>query len=134
MGLILSMIVVVAALLIVTTLIMLVITKAREIAILKAMGASKGSILRVFVIEGSLIGLVGTGLGTILGLIGCAVLKEYGYPLETDVYYLSELPVVVEPGNVAIIAVGAFVLCFLATLYPAWKASSVDPVEGLRYE
>jgi len=134
MGLILSMIVVVAALLIVTTLIMLVITKAREIAILKAMGASKGSILRVFVIEGSLIGLIGTVLGTILGLIGCGVLKEYGYPLETDVYYLSELPVVVEPGNVAIIAAGAFVLCFLATLYPAWKASSVDPVEGLRYE
>jgi len=134
MGLILSMIVVVAALLIVTTLIMLVITKHREIAILKAMGASKWSILRIFVMEGSLIGLVGTVLGTILGLIGCAVLEEYGYPLETDVYYLSELPVVVEPDNVVVIMVGALLLCFLATLYPAYKAASVDPVEGLRYE
>ncbi|MBW1881500.1 MAG: FtsX-like permease family protein, partial [Deltaproteobacteria bacterium] len=134
MGLILSMIVVVAALLIVTTLIMLVITKGREIAILKAMGASKRSILRIFVIEGSVIGFVGTVLGTVLGLIGCAVLEEYGYPLETDVYYLSELPVVVEPYNVVVITIGAFLLCFLATLYPAYKAASVDPVEGLRYE
>jgi lipoprotein-releasing system permease protein len=134
MGLILSMIVVVAALLIVTTLIMLVITKAREIAILKAMGAARRSILRIFVMEGCVIGLVGTVLGTILGLVGCAVLKEYGYPLETDVYYLSELPVVVEPANVTSIAIGAFLLCFLATLYPAYKAASVDPVEGLRYE
>ncbi len=134
MGLILSMIVVVAALLIVTTLIMLVITKGREIAILKAMGASRASILRIFVIEGSLIGLIGTLVGTGVGLIGCEILREYGYPLETDVYYLSELPVVVEPSNVVTIAVGAFVLCFLATLYPAWKAASLDPVEGLRYE
>jgi len=134
MGLILSMIVVVAALLIVTTLIMLVITKGREIAILKAMGASNGSILRIFVIEGSVIGLVGTILGTILGLVGCWVLKQYGYPLETDVYYLSELPVVVEPINVVVISISAFLLCFLATLYPAWKAAALDPVEGLRYE
>lgn len=134
MGLILSMIVFVAALLIVTTLIMLVITKAREIAILKAMGAGRRSILRMFVFEGSLIGAVGTAVGTALGLGGCVFLKWYGYPLETDVYYLSELPVVIDPYNVVTIAVSAFVICFVATLYPAWKAASVDPVEGLRYE
>ncbi|MFT6232821.1 MAG: lipoprotein-releasing system permease protein [Myxococcota bacterium] len=134
MGLILSMIVFVAALLIVTTLIMLVITKAREIAILKAMGAGRGTILRIFVIEGSLIGLIGTILGTILGVAGCFFLRWYGYPLETDVYYLSELPVVIDPRNIITIAVGAFTICFIATLYPAYRASLLDPVEGLRYE
>lgn len=134
MGLILSMIVFVAALLIVTTLIMLVITKGREIAILKAMGASRGTILRIFVLEGSLIGGVGTLVGTVLGLAGCLFLRWYGYPLETDVYYLSELPVVIDPSNVATIAAVALAICFVATLYPAYKASSLDPVEGLRYE
>jgi lipoprotein-releasing system permease protein len=134
MGLILFLIVANAALLIITTLIMMVLTKGREIAILKAMGASNGSILRIFVIEGSAIGLVGTLTGTGLGLAGCRFLDWYGYPLETDVYFLSRLPVVVEWDNVVTIAVAAFVICFLATLYPAWRASSIDPVEGLRYE
>ena len=134
MGLILSMIVCVAALLIVTTLIMLVITKAREIAILKAMGAGRGSILRIFVIEGSLIGGVGTLLGTALGIFGCFVVRWYGYDLDTDVYFLAKLPVVIDPVNIVTIAVGAFLICFVATLYPAYRASLLDPVEGLRYE
>lgn len=134
MGLILGMIVVVAGLAIVITLTMLVLTKGREIAILKAMGATKRSILRIFFIEGAVIGIVGTAVGTVLGLVICAVLREYGYPLETDVYYLSELPVVVEPVNVVTIAIGTVLVCFLATLYPAYRAASLDPVEGLRYE
>ncbi|MCB9686975.1 MAG: ABC transporter permease [Alphaproteobacteria bacterium] len=134
MGLLLNMIVVNAGLLIVTTLIMVVITKGREIAILKAMGASSGTIMRIFVMEGSAIGLVGTVLGTIGGLAGCAFLDRYEYPLETDVYYLDTLPVVVDPKAVAVIAVGAFVICFLCTIYPAWRASRLDPVEALRYE
>jgi len=134
MGLLLNMIVVNAGLLIVTTLIMVVITKGREIAILKAMGATSSSILRIFVMEGAAIGGVGTVLGTVLGLGGCWVLDRYQYPLETDVYYLDTLPVVVDPWAVATIAVGAFVICFLCTIYPAWRASSLDPVEALRYE
>ena len=134
MGLILFLIVCNAALMIVTTLIMVVMTKGREIAILKAMGASRRTILRVFVIEGSLIGLVGTTLGTVLGLLICAFLDWYGWPLDTDVYFLTELPVVVEPVQVATIAAAAFGVCFLATLYPAWRAASLHPVEGLRYE
>lgn len=134
MGTILFLIVGNAALLIVTTLIMVVITKGREIAILKAMGASEAAILRIFVIEGSVIGLYGTLAGTALGLLICKFLDWYKYPLETDVYFLSHLPVVVEWQNVVIIAIAAFVTCFLATLYPAWRAASLDPVEGLRYE
>ena len=124
----------VAGLLIVTTLIMLVITKRREIAILKAMGASSGAIMRIFVIEGTIIGFVGTTIGTILGAIGCYGLDWYQWPLETDVYYLSSLPVVVEPMNFVVIAIGAQLICFVATLYPAYQAASLNPVEGLRYE
>jgi lipoprotein-releasing system permease protein len=134
MGLLLNMITVNAGLLIVVTLIMMVITKGREIAILKAMGATSRTILRIFVIEGALIGFIGTVLGTFFGLAGCAFLDRYQYPLETDVYYLDTLPVVVDPWAVATIAVGAFVICFLCTIYPAWRASSLDPVEALRYE
>lgn len=133
MGLLLNMIVVNAGLLIITTLIMMVITKAREIAILKAMGATSSAIMRIFVMEGAAIGAIGTILGTMAGLGGCWVLDRYKYPLETDVYYLDTLPVVVDPWAVATIAVGAFVICFFCTLYPAWRASSLDPVEALRY-
>lgn len=134
MGLLLNMIVVNAGLLIVTTLFMLVITKGREIAILKAMGATSAGVMRIFVFEGALIGFVGTVLGTVLGLAGCAFLDGYEYPLETDVYYLSTLPVVVDPAAVAMIAVSAFGICFLCTIYPAWRAAALDPVEALRYE
>jgi len=134
MGLILGMVVVVAGLLIVSNLYMVVLSKQREIAILRAMGAGWGSILRVFVLMGTVIGLVGTTLGTGLGLFGCWALDKYQYPLETDVYYLSSLPVVVEPMNTVVIAWVALGVCFFSTLYPAWRAASLDPVEGLRYE
>jgi lipoprotein-releasing system permease protein len=134
MGTILSMIVNVAGLLIVTTLIMLVITKRREIAILKAMGASSSAIMRIFIIEGTVIGVVGTTIGTILGYLGCFILERIEFPLETDVYYLSSLPVVVDPMNFVVIGAGALLVCFLATIYPAKKAAALDAVEGLRYE
>jgi lipoprotein-releasing system permease protein len=134
MSMILSMIVCVAALLVVSTLIMVVLTKGREIAILKAMGASNGMILRVFMMQGSFIAIVGITLGTALGMFGCWALWAYGWPLETDVYYLSTLPVVVEVENVVAIAVAAFVICFVSTVLPAALAATLDPVDGLRYE
>lgn len=134
MSLILSMIVCVAALLVVSTLIMVVLTKGREIAILKAMGASNSMISRVFLMQGAFIALVGIALGTAFGMFGCWALWAYGWPLETDVYYLSTLPVVVEAENVVVIAISAFSICFVSTVLPAALAATLDPVEGLRYE
>lgn len=134
MGLILAQIITVAALGIVTNLVVMVITRAREISILKAMGASNRSILRIFVIEGMLVGVVGTSMGTLLGLAGCALLDRYKFPLDTNVYYLDSLPVVVEAPTVAAIVIGAITICFLATLYPASRAANLHPVQGLRYE
>lgn len=126
--------VLIAALLVVCVLIMMVLTKTREIAILRAMGASRNGILRIFIIEGTLIGIVGSILGTGLGFAVCAFLEAYGWPLNSSVYLLSTLPVQIDLVNVVGVAVGAVVCCFLATLYPALTAANIDPVEGLRYE
>lgn len=134
MGLILLLIVVVAALGIVTNLVVMVITRAREIAILRAMGASSEDIRRIFVLEGGIVGVVGTSLGTILGLAGCVALDRYRFPLDTNVYYLDSLPVVIEPASIVTVVITALLICFAATLYPATRAARLDPVEGLRYE
>lgn len=134
MSAILGMVIVVAGMLIVSNLTMMVLTKRREIAILKAMGAGSASVMRVFVMIGAVIGLVGTSVGTVLGYLGCRFLAWYEWPLETDVYYLSSLPVVMEVENFIVVALVALLTCLVSTLYPAMRASAVDPVQGLRYE
>lgn len=134
MGLILSLIVMVASLNIVGTLILVVLTRGREISILRAMGASSRQILHIFMLEGVIIGFVGTIVGTVLGLLGCYCLDQYQFPLDTDVYYMDSLPVVIEPQTVLTVVVTAIAISFLATIYPAYVASKMDPVEGLRYE
>lgn len=133
-ALVLSSTLLIAGLLIVCVLIMMVLTKTREIAILRAMGASPAGILRIFIWEGVLIGVVGASVGTALGLTVCWLLKLYGFPINGEVYFLSTLPVQVDAANVVGIALGAVLCCFLATLYPAFSAARMDPVEGLRYE
>ncbi len=132
MAVILTFIVAVACLNIISTLSMLVIEKAREIAILKAMGAGRVAILKLFMIDGLIVGFIGTVLGLSLGLATCWALATYGFPLSTDVYYVDELPVHVSGASVAVVAGVAVAIAFLATLYPSSMAANLDPVEGLR--
>ena len=98
------------------------------------MGASANKVRAVFMLEGLLIGVVGTILGTGLGLIGCKLLQRYKFPLDTDVYYLDALPVVVQYPTVGLVGLAAIGICFAATLYPATLAAGISPVDGLRYE
>jgi lipoprotein-releasing system permease protein len=134
MFVVLTFIALVASFSIVSNLIMLVTEKAREVAILKSMGARDGAILRVFFAEGLYIGLLGLALGLALGIGGCLVLGHYGLPLDPDVYYIQKLPVVMRVGEIAAVSLAALGLCCLATLYPAMLASRMRPVDGLRYE
>lgn len=134
MFIILALIVLVAAFNIASTLIMMVMGKTKDIAILKAMGAVDGSIRKIFIFKGLVIGFVGTTLGVCLGFILCKLLEKYKFiELPGDVYYISTLPVRLEVLDVVIIAAAAMMICFIATLYPARKASKLNPVEAIRY-
>jgi lipoprotein-releasing system permease protein len=134
MFIILALIVLVAAFNIASTLIMMVMEKTKDIAILKAMGATDKSIRKIFVFKGIVIGSIGTILGVCLGFILCTVLKYYQFiELPGDVYYITTLPVKLELLDVVIIASAAMAISFLATLYPARQASKLDPVEAIRY-
>ena len=134
MFVVLTFIALVASFSIVSNLIMLVTEKAREVAILKSMGARDGAILRIFFAEGLYIGILGLVLGLGLGVGGCLLLSHYGLPLDPDVYYIQKLPVVMRASEIAAVNLAALGLCCLATLYPAMLASRMRPVDGLRYE
>jgi lipoprotein-releasing system permease protein len=135
MFIILTLIILVAAFNIVGTLIMVVIEKTRDIAILKSMGATRSSIMKIFMIEGAVIGLVGTLLGLLGGYTLCKLLATYKFiELPSDVYYISTLPVQMNPFDVALIALAAIVITLAASVYPAWQASRFDPAEAIRYE
>ena len=135
MFVILTMIVLVGALNIISTLVMVVMEKTRDVAILRAMGASAKSIMSIFMFQGILVGVIGTIAGLSSGLGICHLLSRYKFiSLPADVYYISKLPVQVVLSDVATVAAAAVVISFLATLYPAWYASKLNPVESFRYE
>jgi lipoprotein-releasing system permease protein len=143
MFLILALIVLVAALNIVSGLIMLVKDKGHDIAILRTMGATRGAVMRIFFITGASIGIVGTLAGFLLGVLVCLNIERLreliGWITDTDLfapelYYLSQLPAEMDTGETVSVVVMALALSILATLYPSWRASRLDPVEALRYE
>jgi lipoprotein-releasing system permease protein len=135
MAVILIMIVLVGSFSIITTLVMMVMEKTKDIAVLMALGATPPQIRNIFILQGSLIGAVGTSIGFGLGLLICSLLQKYQFiKLPADVYYLDHLPVKIEFLDMSLIACAAMILCFLATLYPARQASKMLPTEALRYE
>ena len=133
MFVILALIVLVAAFSIVSALFMVVMEKRRDIGVLKSLGASRGVVLRVFLFEGLLIGGLGTVLGVVLGGLLIEVLRRYPFVrLPGDVYFIERLPVRPEAGDFAAVILASVGLCLAAALYPAWRASLLDPVEAIR--
>jgi lipoprotein-releasing system permease protein len=143
MFLILTLIILVAALNIISGLIMLVKDKTQDIAILRTMGATRGAMMRVFMIAGASIGVSGTLIGFIIGVAFCSNIESIRQGLshltgttlfDPTIYFLERMPARMEPGEVTAVVIMALTLSFLATLYPAWRAARLDPVEALRYE
>lgn len=143
MFIILTLIIIVAAFNIITGLIMLVKDKGRDVAVLRTMGATKGMIMRIFFMDGAFIGVVGTTLGLVLGLLFCDNIETIRQFLQmvsgrdlfsAEIYFLSQLPARVDPVEVMTVAGISLLLSFLATIYPAYRAAKFDPVEALRYE
>lgn len=132
MSLVLALIIVVAAFTVIATLIMVVLDKKREIAVLKAMGASDSALLRAFLYQGGIIGVIGTAIGLVLGIAVCKGLLIYGFPLDPKVYFISRLPVQVRPIEFALVGVFAILVCLVATVWPASYAARLRPAEAFR--
>jgi lipoprotein-releasing system permease protein len=132
---ILSLIIIVAAFNIVSTLIMVVLEKTKEIGILKSMGSTNRSVMRIFMFQGLVGGVLGTAIGLSLGFALCwAQLKYKFFSLPADVYIISALPVIIRPMDFVAVGMAAILISFLATLYPAYRAAKLDPVHAIRYE
>jgi len=143
MFLILTLIILVAAFNVVSSLIMMVKDKTRDIAVLRTLGASSGSVMRIFLMCGASVGIAGTVVGALLGIVFCLNIETIRHWLENltgtnlfnpEIYFLSQLPAVLQWQEVAQVVGMALVLSLLATLYPSWRAARTDPVEALRHE
>lgn len=135
MFIILTFIVLVAAFNIIISLIMLVMEKSRDIAVLKSLGATSDLIMRIFVVQGMIIGAAGTVLGAVAGLVGGALLAKYPFiELPEEIYTISTIPIAIYPWDVVIICLLALTICFIATIYPSYRAARLEPAEALRYE
>lgn len=135
MFIILALIIFVASFNIISSLIMTVMEKQKDIAILKAIGARKASVMKIFMVEGITIGIFGALIGSLSGYTICEIIRRYKIiKLPEDIYYISTLPVKISLLDVLLVASITTVICILATLYPSYKASKIDPVETLRYE
>lgn len=134
-GLTIGLIVLVASLNIVATLVLMVMEKHKDIAILVSMGASRGAVTRIFMLQGTLIGALGTALGGLFGWTACRLLDHYKVlRVPVDVYQVSYVPFTLVGQDALAVVAGSIAICFLATLYPAYRASRLDPAEALRYE
>ena len=134
MSLMLALIVLVAAFTVVAVLIMVVLDKKREIALLKALGATDHAIMRIFLYQGTLIGMMGTGLGLVLGYLACRAIAAYPFPLDPKVYFISHLPVLIRPNEFLVTGAISIFICSVATIVPALYASRIRPADGLRAE
>ena len=132
MSLVLALIIVVAAFTVIATLIMVVLDKKKEIAVLKAMGASNSALLRAFLYQGAIIGVMGTAIGLSLGVLLCKVLLVHALPLDPKVYFISHLPVQVRPMEFVMVGVFAILVCLAATVWPALHAARLRPAEAFR--
>lgn len=134
MFLLLTLIILVAAFNLVAMLTMVIMEKRSEIGILRSMGASSGGIMSIFMIEGTIIGFIGTVLGVIAGLVVTAILKQVNLDLPPDVYFISTLPVVVNSSDVLMISLASLGISFFATVYPSWEACHVLPLDAIQYD
>jgi lipoprotein-releasing system permease protein len=134
MSFMLGLIILVAACTVIATLIMVVLEKKKEIALLKAIGAKNDAILRIFLYQGGLVGLAGTALGILIGWLSCRFLLAYTFPLDPKVYFISRLPVAMDPVEFVLPALVALAICLVATILPAVYAARLRPADGLRAE
>ena len=134
MFLMLTLIILVAAFNLVGMLTMVIMEKRKEIGILKAMGTPDRGVMSIFMLEGTVIGVLGTLGGLVAGYVACLILDRVGLDLPGDVYFIKTLPVLVQWTDLAAVCASAIAICFLATVYPSWEASKLLPAEAIRSE